>query len=122
MGSVRSGIVELVFEGSLRGNTADLPAYQGAEAYQLAWSADGTNWNQIPPVAPVDGDVFDQLLGAPVNGRYLQLVLHQAAASPSNPVQISMLRAISYLEGESTVVDAPRLYGAFGLLCACSSF
>ncbi|MHB1846580.1 MAG: discoidin domain-containing protein [Deltaproteobacteria bacterium] len=111
MGSVRNGIVELVFEGSPRGNAADIPAYTGSQAYQLALSPDGTNWTPVPSVAPVDGDVFDHVLGGPVNARYLRLTIN-GPATAGNPVQLSMLRAISYVEGDSTAIDVARLYGA----------
>ena len=106
LGSLRVGLFEIVFESAWRGDVTYIPA----SSYQLAYSPDGTTWTQVPAVTPSQGDVFIHNLSPTVSARYLSLKIVGAASG--SEVHVSMLRALSYLAGDSSAVSAQRIYGA----------
>ncbi len=112
LGGVFYGIFEITFESSWRGDVRFIPAYTGAGAYKLEYSPDNTTWTTIPSVAPTSGDMFiHQFPQAPL--RYLRLTVN-APNQPPNAVHISFFRARSAVYGDSTRIDARRLYDGGG--------
>jgi hypothetical protein len=101
---------QVTFESAWRSDSRWIPSYTGAAAYVLDYSNDNSTWTNLPSVAPVQGDVFIHKVPSGVSMRYLRLKV-VAPATAGNQVNISMFRAISYIYGDSTRIDARRLYG-----------
>jgi hypothetical protein len=106
-------INQIAWESAWRQDTRFVPEWSGERAYRLEWSSDGAAWNQVPSVAPVDGDLFIHDLDAlnpPVrNVRYIRLTTNGPHVSP-NDVHIALFRAFNITNGDSTAIDTRRLY------------
>lgn len=112
LGEVHYYVDQIAFEAHWRGDTRFIPAFAGDAAYVLQHSKDGQVWSTLPAVAPIDGDIFIHGVTA-VEMRFIRLTV-RAPATAGNAVHISMFRALSSVHGDSTRVDARRLYGAGG--------
>ncbi len=99
---------QVTFEAAWRGDGRYIPTYSGTAAYVLEYSVDKATWTNIPSVAPVQGDVFIHRVGGLL--RYLRLTVISPFTA-GNPVNVSMFRVLSTTYGDSTRVDARRLYG-----------
>ena len=114
-GALMDGIFEITFQSFKPADTNFIPSYSGAGSYTLEYSTDKTTWTNVPTVAPVQGDIFvHRLATTGVSARYIRLVVN-APNTPAKPVQISTFQVLSFSYGDSSAVDARRVYGKANL-------
>lgn len=107
-------IEQIAWESHWRGDYRFVPEWSGTGAYTLEHSPDGSTWTQAPTVPPVAGDFFVVTLSpAPLGVRYLRLTV-KAPHIPGNEVHVALFRALNFVGGDNSAVDARRLYTAPG--------
>jgi len=105
-------VEQIAWESYWRGDSRFVPEWQGTGAYVLEYSLDNSTWTQIPSVAPVGGDFFVHPLSLPSTDafiRYVRLTI-KAPRVPGNEVHVTMFRVFTFVDGDSTAIDARRLY------------
>jgi len=104
-------IFEITFQSFFPTDVRYIPAYSGTGSYKLEYSDDNSNWTSVPAVAPVQNDIFvHRLATTGISARYIRLVVN-APNVPGNQVKIGTFQVLSYAYGDSTAIDARRVYG-----------
>lgn len=110
-GDTMGRIFEITFQSFFPTDLRFIPAYSGKGSYTLDYSSDNSNWTSVPAVAPVQGDIFvHRLATTGISARYIRLVVN-APNNPGNQVNIGTFQVLSYAYGDSTAIDARRVYG-----------
>jgi hypothetical protein len=106
-------VAQIAWESSWREDFRYVPEWEGSDAYLLQYGTDLNNLTSVLPVAPVAGDLFVHDLDPEATFRYIRLTIR--APRSGNEVHIAMFRALSVVAGDSTAIDARRLFTPLGI-------